>query len=302
MSPPNPNQTNPDWPKIGYNSTIGLIQGDYLCGGYKIDFTLDDPNLFTGAALDYLNALNGIHTTIENNTRYYLSQTFATTYPIGWGGCAAPLGNSTTWSYQGNDRRELLFGTNSPNFSIVVRDCVRQPNGYVFRMVDGSYPIVTEVPGKCVSFSASEPVGPLNLYSVYINFLWLNSQFSEAEALFNKTPPLWNPTPGTGINYTTGGYFTNQTSSNGCYDTRALAYWLEMARATQLWDSSNQSRAVAQQVANELWAHQNPDGSISVNYPSCGKSDRDSGESDGLVLMAFDAQVPYWFPGNGIEA
>ena len=116
------------------------------------------------------------------------------------------------------------------------------------------------------------------------------------------TIKAWTPTASTGMGGTTGGYFGGAFQKGGgnvpgstCPNhTRDLAYWLEMARATGFWDLNNETRALALQVANEIWAHQNPNGSISVDYPSCGKT-RDSGESDGLTLVAFDPRVPTWF-------
>ena len=117
--------------------------------------------------------------------------------------------------------------------------------------------------------------------------------------MFDATLRGWTPTPGTGIASSTGGYF-NDTFDSGpdqghCKSSRALAYWIEMARATEFWNSSSVSRQTAFQVTNELWAHQLPDGGISVNYPGCKNQLKDSGESSGLTLLAFDPRVPSWF-------
>jgi hypothetical protein len=56
---------------------------------------------------------------------------------------------------------------------------------------------------------------------------------------------------------------------------------------------------VALQVVDELWAHQNLDGGIAVDYPGCGNTSKSSPESTGLALLAFDPRVPGWFGHGG---
>ena len=294
MSPPNPSTA-----KIGYNAQIGLIQGDYLCGGYQPDATLDDPNMILGSTLDYLNSQKGVSTNIASTTRQYLQGQFNNTMPSGYSGCASTTA-SGNWTYQGDNRREFLFGTSSPYYpSDVNTGCVHTSSGYVF-LVSPSAPIVisseTSDDSSCATPSA--PAG-MNIIAVYVDYLWLRGETTTATTLFDQTISAWTATPGTGLNGTTGGDFSSSYDGvgNGCRHSRVLYYWLQMARATGLWSSSPEVQTVAQQVVNEIWAHQNPDGSMMVNWPGCG-STRDSGESDGLTLIAFDPRLSEWFGGT----
>jgi hypothetical protein len=302
-SPPNP--THQPFPKIGYNSAIGMIEGDYLCGGYKDDFTLIDPNRIAGFTFDYLNAQRGITTDVNSTTLSFLHMDFNERYPSSaWAasGCASRV--PVPFTYTNNDRREFLFGKVTPAYPDDTRDCVRSTNGEVFLTPQISPPVPTEVPGSCIR--APTPTSPvaMNFEALYINFLWLRNigtDRSKATALFKSTLSGWTATSGTGLGGSAGGFFNSALDPGTCKSTRTLGYWLEAARATGLWDVSTKSRAVAHEVANQIWGNQNPDGSIKVGYPgpfittSGCSSSRDSGESDGLTLIAFDPRVPYWF-------
>jgi hypothetical protein len=302
-SPPNPSRL--PFPKIGYNSAIGMIEGAYLCGGYKDAFTLIDPNRIVGFTFDYLNAQKGITTQVNSTTLSFLHMDFDERYPNStWAssGCASTV--PVPFTYTNNDRREFLFGKVTPAYPKDTMDCVRSPNGEVFSTPQISSPVPTEVPGSCIVAPTPTSPAPINLEAVYINFLWLRNigtDRSIATSLFTSTLSGWTATSGTGLDGSTGGFFNSNLDPGSCKTTSILAYWLEMARATGLWDISTMSRAVAHEVVNQIWGNQNPDGSIKVVYPApftttsgCSSS-RDSGQSDGLTLIAFDPRVPYWF-------
>ena len=311
MQPPNPNQSGHS--KIGLNPAYGLIQGDYVCGGYQsLGSSLNNNDLMAAKGLDYLNSLKGINSTIEANTRMYLAMRWNNTQPPGWA-CTAIMAQST-WTYTCTDKHELLFGTASPCYQTIITSCATSNGGEAFITSYQGVQMVVEsgVGGSCLSSG-----GALNNLAPYINFLWLKGDPASillAKQIFDQTLTNWTPTSATGIGGTIGGCFSSPYGPNpaggAVARTRDLGFWLNMARATGLWNSSSLALNVTQEVVNQIWAQQKPDGSIAVDYPNtdpapCGGTSstypKDSGESDGLTIAAFDSRVPQWFAQGPIS-
>jgi len=305
MAPPNPAQT--PFAKIGLNPVYGLVQGDYVCGGYQpLASSLNNNDLMASKGLDYLNMLKGINSSIEKTTRFYLSQTWNNTEPQGW--ACTSITPQPTWTYACNDKHELLFGTASPCYQTIVSTCGTSGGAEAFITSHTGIQMIIEsgVNGSCLSASKTS----LNDLAMFINFLWLKGDppsLLQARQIFNATLANWTATPGTGLNATVGGCFSapyGPNPSGGVARARDLGFWLDMARGTGLWNTGTLARTVSQQVVNQIWAQQKPDGSIAVDYPTtspapCGGTSstypKDSGESDGLTIAAFDARVPGWF-------
>lgn len=262
--------------KAGYDPVFGMIRGGYWGGGFQNGFVLIDSNLILAKSLDYFNALDGESTDIEGNMMHWLSNTTFVDPTTG-----------QTATYSGNDRREIMFGN--------LEQCVMDDSGQVF-YAPGFTPgdpvqITTALPTSCDSGST----GSMNIYAIQIELTYLEGNTNLAQQMFEATMSGWTPTSGTGLGGSVGGYFNNSFDGGNCKSSRTLGYWLEMARATGFWSLDAQSKTMAQQVMNELWAHQLPDGSVSVDYPGCGNDNRASPESSGLALVAFDPRVPLWF-------
>lgn len=275
--------------KAGYDPTYGMIRGGYWAGGFHDGFVLIDTQLILASSLDYFNSVNGIHTDIQANLRQWLGNTTFT-----------DPSNGAVGTYNGTDRREVLFGT-----AII---CIRGDTGQVYYVnghtLSDPIPMTTALPTSCTS----DAPGGMNTYAPWIELHYLQGNVQDAQQMFMTTINAWTSTPGTGIGHTTGGYFSDTFDSGPdqgkCKSSRTLGYWIEMARATGFWDLNNQTRTIAAQVVDELWAHQEPDGSISVNYPGCKNDIKATGESSGLALVAFDPRVPSWFNtsgGNGFQ-
>ena len=311
MQPPNPNQSPK--PKIGVNPVYGLVQGDYVCGGYQpLGSSLNNNDLMAGKGLDYLNSLKGINSTIEANTRMYLAMQWNNVQPSGWA-CTAIMTQSS-WTYQCTDKHELLFGKASPCYQTIMSSCATAAGNEAFITTYSGIQMVVEsgVGGNCLSGN-----GHLNDLAPYVNYLWLKgdtTSIQQAVQIFDATLSNWTPTPGTGLGGTTGGCFSSpygpNPSAGAVARTRDLGFWLNMARATGLWNSSSLAMTVTQEVVNQIWGQQKSDGSIAVDYPNsspapCGGSSstypKDSGESDGLTIAAFDVRLPGWFgTGSGL--
>ena len=265
--------------KIGYDPNYGMIRGGYWAGGFKDGFVLIDTQLILASSLDYFNSLSGVHTDIEANTRSWLNGSFI------------DPSTGAAGTYNGTDRREVLFGATPA--------CIRNDSGQVFYVenhtLSDPVPITTALPTSC----ASDSPGGMNVYAPWIELYYHEGATGKAEAMFNLTLSAWTSTPGTGVGHTTGGYFSDTFDSGPdqgkCKSSRSLGYWIEMARATGFWNLDNESRTVAEEAMHELWAHQESDGSISVNYPGCKNDVKASGESSGITLLAFDPRVPAWF-------
>jgi len=310
MLPPNPNQTGKA--KIGLNPSYDLVQGDYVCGGYQpLGSSLNNNDLMASKGLDYLNSLKGINSTIEANTRMYLAMQWNNTQPPGWA-CTSIMTQST-WTYQCTDKHELLFGTASPCYQTIISACATAGGSEAFITTYQGVQMIVEsgVGGNCLSSG-----GALNDLAPFINFLWLKGDAAsilQARQIFNQTLANWTPTQGTGLSGSIGGCFSTPYGPNptggGVARTRDLGFWLNMARATGLWNSSRLAFNVTQQVVNQIWGQQKADGSIAVDYPNsnpapCGGTSstypKDSGESDGLIIAAFDPRVPQWFGKSAV--
>ncbi len=274
MSAPN-DATN----KAGYDPSYGMIRGGFWAGGFQDGFVLIDSQLIAASTLDFLNGAAGQNTSIYSTMRQWLSGQFA--YP--------PSGVTAT--YNGTDRREIMFGTILP--------CVSADSGQVYYVpghtLSDPVPITTALPNGCTT---PTPSG-MDKYALWIELYYLEGDVTMSKSMYQTVLNSWTPTSGTGIGGTTGGYFSdvfdNGPDQGNCKSSRALGYFLEMTRATGFWNMSDQSRMVSLQASNELWGHQQPDGGIAVNYPGCGSQSKASPESTGLALLAFDPRVPTWF-------
>ena len=265
--------------KAGYDPTYGMIRGGFWGGGFQNGFVLIDSQLIAASTLDFLNAAAGLNTSINSNMRQWLTSQFV------------DPSTGATGTYNGTDRREIMFGTVLP--------CVASDSGQVFYVqghtLSDPVPITTGLPEACTTPGPSA----MTTYSLWIELYYLRGNVSSAEGMYQTVLNGWTATPGTGIGGTTGGYFSdlfdNGPDQGKCKSSRALGYFLQMSRATGFWNMSDQSRTIALEASNELWAHQNTDGGIAVNYPGCGNQAKSSPESTGLALLAFDPRVPSWF-------
>jgi len=265
--------------KAGYDPSYGMIRGGFWGGGFQNGFVLIDSQLIAASTLDYLNAAAGLNTSIVSHMKQWLAGQFV------------DPSTGATSTYNGTDRREIMFGTLLP--------CVASDSGQVFYVpghtLSDPVPITTALPTGCTSPGPSA----MTTYSLWIELYYLRGNISTAQGMYQTVLSGWTATPGTGLGGSTGGYFSDLFDSGPdqgkCKSSRALGYFLEMSRATGFWNMSDQSRTISLQASNELWAHQNSDGGIAVNYPGCGNQAKSSPESTGLALLAFDPRVPSWF-------
>lgn|SRR5579872_1266271 len=269
--------------QFGYDSTYGMIRGGHWPNGaycnidpaYRNGFVLIDNNLLLGKSLDYLNAQLGINTTIDANCRMYLGQTWEDQ-------CS-----SETPTYNGQDRREVFFGKIVPCIYTGGTQTWYLP-GHTVTDVD---PITTELPGVGISACASI-TGPTTMesFAPYIELNYLQGNISTAQSSFMQTVDGWLPQSGTGFNGNEGGSFSSTLDplsvSTGRASIRALAIWLHCCRATGFWQGNSQVMSMAQQVMNQIWS----------NWIGSGSPiDGGTPESNGEVLLAYDARVPSWF-------
>jgi len=265
--------------KAGYDAGYGMVRGGFWGGGFHDGFVLIDSQLILANSFDYFNQQKGIDTNVLAHSREWLAGSFVN-----------PTTGATS-TYGGNDRREILFGK--------ILDCVMDDSGqdhYVpGHTLSDPVPITTALPVSC----SNDSLGGMNVYAPWIELYYLKGDTQKARQMFQTTLAGWTPTPGTGVGGATGGYFSDIFDSGPqqghCKSSRALGYWLHMARATGFWSLDEQSKTTAQEVMDELWAHQSSDGGIQVNYPGCGSDTKESPESTGLALLASDPRVPSWF-------
>ncbi len=274
---------------FGYDNATGLIAGGYWPGygnfsdGYHNGAVLIDTNLLLGESLDYLNAQKGISTSIEATTLKWLDNT-------SFIDPAQPGANAT---YQGNDRREILFGKVVSCVYVTASQIWYAPN----HTLSDPSPIVTALPTTC---SQDQP-NSLELFAPWIDLDYIDGNRTQSLTDFMYTVENWTPTPDTGVNSTTGGHFNSILDpASPCSTSRVLALWLEAARATDFWDISPNTRTVAQEVMNELWSLQQPDGGLAATggAPGC-KLGQVIPESGGEAILAFDPRVPSWFGNSG---
>jgi len=310
MSPPDIN--GQPFAKIGYNTSVGLIQNDYICGGSKPDFSLDDPNMILGYTLDYLNSQKGITTNIEATTRsMMINDVFTNDYPPGYsgGGCSVTDMNTYSYNYANANRREYLFGAMSPAYPLDIQaPCVLGTDGVL--TYTSTVVFAVEVPEGCVGSSPSHITG-MNYWTMEINYLWLKGDYATATQMFLMAVDAWVYSPAQGPGGTLLGYFSGNFdsgtwpgTSGNCKSVRTYAYFLESARATGLWQYNSTVTNIVKDVLESMWANQNPSGSIgvSLNCNSSGGVVRDSGESDGLALLAGgDPRVPSWFSTDPVQ-
>ena len=265
--------------KAGYDPSYGMVRGGFWGGGFQNGFVLIDSQLIAASTLDFLNAASGLNTSIYSDMQQWLTGQFI------------DPSTGATGTYNGTDRREIMFGMDLP--------CVASDSGQVFYVpghtLTDPVPITTALPTGCTTPGPSA----MPTYSLWIELYYLRGNMSTAEGMYQTVLNGWTATPGTGLGGTTGGYFSdlfdNGPDQGKCKSSRALGYFLEMSRATGFWNMSDQSRTIALETSDELWAHQNSDGGIAVNYPGCGNQTKSSPESTGLALLAFDPRVPAWF-------
>jgi hypothetical protein len=265
--------------KAGYDPSYDMIRGGFWGGGFQDGFVLIDSQLIAASTLDYLNAAAGGNTSIFVNMKQWLAGQFVDPATGGSG------------TYNGTDRREIMFGTILP--------CVMSDSGQVYYVpghtLSDPVPIVTALPTGCMSPAPSA----MSTYALWIELSYLDGNGTVAQRMYQTVLNGWTPTPSTGIGGSTGGYFSDLFDSGpdqgSCKSSRALGYFLQMSRATGFWNMTGQSRTVTLQAEDELWAHQTSDGGILVNYPGCGSGTKESPESTGLALLAFDPRLPSWF-------
>jgi len=283
MQPYNPNL--PD--SFGYDNITGLISGGFWPGyspyrnGYHNGAVLIDTNLLLGKSLDYLNAQKGITTTIEANTRKWLGNTTFTNPATG-----------ANESYQGNDRREILFGTPESCIYVTASQIWYAPN----HTLSDPTPIVTALPTNC----SQDVPNSLELFAPWILLNYIDGNRNQSMNDFTYTIDNWIATPGTGIDGSTGGHFSQILDPAApCSTERVLALWIEAARGTGYWNLDSNTRTVAAQVVNELWSLQQTNGGMAAagGAPGC-KVGQIIAESGGEAILAFDPRVPSWF-GNG---
>jgi len=272
---------------FGYDSTTGMIAGGYWPGygiypnGYHSGVVLIDTNLLLGKSLDYLNAQKGITTTIDSNTRKWLANTTFVDL-------RKPRTNAT---YLGDDRREIFFGKSVPCVYVTGSQVWYAPG----HTLSDPSPIVTALPSNC----RQDIPNSLELFAPWIELDYVNHNYTQAKTDFLYTVNNWNPTQGTGVGGSTGGYFSSVLDPSApCSTERVLALWIDAARSTGYWDMNSQTRTVAQQVENELWGLQQSDGGMAAagGAPGC-KVGQEIPESGGEAILAFDPRVPSWF-GN----
>jgi len=264
----------------GYDATYGMIRGGQWSGGWKNGFVLIDSNLIVGTSLDYFNDLAGNPTHIAANVQTWLTNTTFVDPQTGAQG-----------TYQGNDRREILLGH--------MVACVMDTSGQEYyapgHALSDPVPITTALPTDCVNNPSN---GAMSVLVPAIDLAYLDGDFAQALTMFNSTIGGWTPTAGTGVGSSTGGYFSYQLDGGTCKSSRTLALWIQAARATGYWDIDAQTREVAQEVQNQLWANQGSDGGVSGPYPDCSKYNPVP-ESSGYTLLAYDPRLPTWFNSGG---
>jgi hypothetical protein len=276
-------------------TTIGLIpKGKFpngsVCGvdaGSHPGCVLVDNNIMIGTPLDYLNAQKGITTHINGTVRSLLSQTW-----VGIGDCAgttqtyAPFSDSS----HGIDRREILFGNASPYFTDLSQYAVWEGGTQQwvlpgspdpFSSVDG---VITELPNAPQASPQSSPnTTSLEGYCPYTELEYLKGNQSQADSLYMAVVASWN-----------GSYFVGFADSATALNPRDASYFIHMTRALNEINGGNWSVPVQTQggsmtletlvstVITNLMKQQT---SGSFGAP----------ESNGQVLLAFDARVPDWF-------
>ncbi len=282
---------NPGAQSFGYDNTTGMIAGGYWPGygafpnGYHNGVVLIDNNILLGRSLDYLNAQKGIKTTIDFNTRAWLSNTTFVNPKKG-------LQNGT---YNGYDRREIFFGKSVPCVYVTGSQVWYAPG----HLLSDPSPIVTALPSNCSQDSPNS----LELFAPWIELDYIDHNYAQAQNDFSYTINNWTPTPGTGVGGSTGGYFSAILDPLApCSTERVLALWIDAARATGYWNLNANSRTVAQQVVNELWGLQQSDGGIAASGggPGC-KVGQEIPEAGGEAILAFDPRVPSWFANTGTQ-
>ena len=270
---------------FGYDSTTGLISGGYWPGyspfgnGYHSGAVLIDTNLLLGKTLDYLNAQKGITTTIEANTLAWLQNTTFIN----------PANPGINTTYQGNDRREILFGKSLPCVYVTASQIWYAPN----HTLSDPSPIVTALPTTC----SQDVPNSLELFAPWIELNYINNDSSQAMSDFMYTIDNWIATPGTGVGGSIGGHFNSILDPAApCSTERVLALWIEASRATGYWNLDSSTRTVAGEVVNELWSLQQPSGGMAAagGAPGC-KIGQVIPESAGEAILAFDPRVPSWF-------
>jgi hypothetical protein len=272
---------------FGYDNATGLIAGGYWPGyspysdGYHNGAVLIDTNLLLGKSLDYLNAQKGIITTIDANTREWLdNSTFVD-----------PANPGINATYQGNDRREILFGKIVPCVYVTASQIWYAPN----HTLSDPTPIVTALPTNC----SQDTPNSLELFAPWIDLDYVDGNRSQSLSDFMYTIINWTPVPGTGVAGSIGGHFNSVLDpAEPCSTERVLALWIEAARATGYWNLNSNTRTVAGEVVNELWGLQQPDGGMAASggAPGC-KIGQVIPEAGGEAILAFDPRVPSWF-GN----
>ena len=239
--------------RFGYDRELGLVRCGNWDGGPKSGAVLLNAGLIAGVALDYWNEQAGEPTHIEANVRKRLEE----------------------FDYDGEDKREVLLGR--------LPSCVRGSSGQ--QHYDATGVIVTALPTECMRKPTPDRLVAMPQLVPWIVFLYRQGHVDEAQALYDAASDEWLPEDGMGIDGSTGGVFSDALDRGRCKSARVLGYYLLAGRLTGF---DKYDPEIAQEVENQLWALQNPDGSIRVAYAldrRCNRG-RSTPESTGLSLLA----------------
>ena len=241
------------------------------CCGFNDGLTLFDPSLTIGTTLDYLNSLKGVSTNIEQTVRNYLSMQFVQGINTSCnnGNCVSAI--SYPYTYNGNDRRETLFGNKV--------DAIHGSVGYAFIQGKSDFnnapTIEMEVVGtNTVSGNSTS----LNTLCPWILLQYLTGNSGTASSAIQSILNDWN-----------GTFFATYDPYGTCRD---YCYALHMLRATKAWQLSAQATQVATQIDSQIWGLQNSDGGMRFSYSSDTST---GGEQVGLALLSHDPRIPEWF-------
>jgi hypothetical protein len=247
-----------------YNSTYQLLDNANVgaCGTQENGFSLIDENLFGGTALQEYSPVVG--NAILGSMRSHLGSV----------------------GYDGDDRREVLFGSPIAFPPLQTVDVTvagtAPPTGCVKKT---AFWIVTEI-----------PTNASKIYNQQMNYIVpaLLEKFREgdrgtAESLFNTALGWWDGK----------GFMSPAVAPLGYFNTRDICYFLFAQKATGFPVDAGTLGAIQAQ----LWSLQFPqfDGGLVTSYSfsggALGGGGHTSNEINGLCLLAYDPRIQtQWWP------
>ncbi len=299
-----------------YVTTSGIVHNCLSCSSGIVlgnTVTVMDPGLIIAVTLAYLNRLadDGTSQTIDVSTRDYfqLGQSFVQGYCIK---------GSENFTYQADDRREVLFGKSGYGLAPNGIPKIAGPGG-TYQYVEGHLPDPNmpcaghfnslteqyEPSIGCESIS-NKPLDPSNLNNMeQVCVVALNAHLQGDEALarstFYSVLSDWQNSSADG-GYTFPSY--TGTGPDGTPDVgRCLGNFVLMFRALENpLDLFNDSNALSIAVAADqaLWSLQDTsgdtnNGGIYQGYPSMRGIGKTGGEDAGYRLLSADPRLPSWF-------